>query len=53
MSAFPIGGAIAAVLSGLLLPNWRLMFLLTLGLPRLDHRPAIGPATAPLDQPAM
>jgi MFS family permease len=27
LSSFPIGGAVAAVLSGLILPDWRLLFL--------------------------
>lgn len=27
LSSFPIGGAVAAILAGLLLPNWRLLFL--------------------------
>lgn len=27
LSSFPVGGAVAAVLSGLLLPSWRLLFL--------------------------
>jgi len=29
LSSFPIGGAVAAVLSGFLLPDWRFMFLVT------------------------
>lgn len=28
LSSFPVGGAVAAVLAGALLPNWRLLFLL-------------------------
>jgi MFS family permease len=28
LSAFPVGGAVAAVLAGALLPNWRLLFFL-------------------------
>jgi MFS family permease len=28
LSSFPVGGAVAAVLSGALLPNWRLLFFL-------------------------
>ncbi|MDT5014039.1 MAG: hypothetical protein QOD39_199, partial [Mycobacterium sp.] len=29
LSSFPIGGAVAALLAGALLPDWRLLFLLT------------------------
>lgn len=29
LSSFPLGGAVASVLSGVFLPNWRLMFLFT------------------------
>lgn len=29
LAAFPIGGAVASLVSGLFLPNWRLMFLVT------------------------
>lgn len=28
LSSFPVGGAVAAVMAGVLLPNWRLLFLL-------------------------